>query len=82
MRAAPRCDLPRTWPLDAAVFVRCVRGLLEAKGPATAFNGAIAICDIAVAQRGFGLRGQLSRIDLIVPENGGMRERRPRRRAG
>lgn len=49
-----------------------VRGLLEAKGPATAFNGAIAICDMAVAQRGFGLRGQLSRVDLIVPENRGI----------
>ena len=49
-----------------------VRGLLESKGPATAFNGAIAICDIAAAQRNFGMRGQVSRIDLIVPENRGL----------
>jgi putative ABC transport system permease protein len=46
-----------------------VRGLLEAKGPATAFNGSIAICDIAAAQTSFGWRGQLSRIDLLVPED-------------
>ncbi|HSP15814.1 MAG TPA: FtsX-like permease family protein [Thermoanaerobaculia bacterium] len=46
-----------------------VRGLLEARGPATAFNGSIAICDIAAAQTSFGWRGQLTRIDLLVPEN-------------
>ena len=46
-----------------------VRGLLEAHGPATAFNGSIAICDVSVAQQHFGMLGQLSRIDLIVPEN-------------
>jgi putative ABC transport system permease protein len=45
-----------------------VRGLLEAQGPATAFNGNIAICDIAVAQRNFGWAGKLSRIDLLVPD--------------
>jgi len=45
-----------------------VRGLLEAKGPATAFNGSIAVCDISVAQRNFGLLGKLSRVDLLVPE--------------
>ncbi|HSP33785.1 MAG TPA: FtsX-like permease family protein [Thermoanaerobaculia bacterium] len=45
-----------------------VRGLLEARGPATAFNGAIAICDISAAQASFGWRGQLSRIDLLIPE--------------
>jgi putative ABC transport system permease protein len=44
-----------------------VRGLLEARGPATAFNGAIAICDIATAQRNFGMKGQLTRIDLLLP---------------
>ena len=44
-----------------------VRGILEAKGPATAFNGSIAVCDIAVAQRLFGLIGKLSRIDVLVP---------------
>ena len=45
-----------------------VRGVLEARGPATAFNGAIAICDIAIAQNNFGMTGKLSRIDLMVPE--------------
>jgi putative ABC transport system permease protein len=45
-----------------------IRGILEARGPATAFNGAIAVCDISVAQRAFGLAGKLSRIDLMVPE--------------
>lgn len=46
-----------------------VRGILEARGPATAFNGAIAVCDISVAQRNFGLTGRLSRIDLLVVED-------------
>lgn len=45
-----------------------VRGLLEAEGPATAFNGNVVVCDIATAQRNFGMRGQLSRVDLIVPD--------------
>ena len=45
-----------------------VRGLLEARGPATAFNGSIAIVDISVAQRNFGMRGELSRIDVIIEE--------------
>jgi len=45
-----------------------VRGILEAEGPATAFNGNILVCDIATAQRHFGLLGKLSRIDLLVPE--------------
>jgi ABC-type lipoprotein release transport system permease subunit len=45
-----------------------VRGILEAEGPATAFNGNIVICDIATAQRNFNLAGKLSRIDLLVPE--------------
>jgi putative ABC transport system permease protein len=45
-----------------------VRGLLESEGPATAFNGNIAICDIAAAQRNFGMTGKLSRIDLLVPD--------------
>jgi putative ABC transport system permease protein len=45
-----------------------VRGILEAKGPATAFNGSIAVCDIAVAQRNFGMSGKLSRVDLLVPD--------------
>lgn len=45
-----------------------VRGLLDAHGPATAFNGSIAIVDIATAQKNFGMRGELTRIDLIVGE--------------
>jgi len=43
-----------------------VRGILEARGPATAFNGAIVVADIAAAQASFGLAGRLTRIDLIV----------------
>jgi putative ABC transport system permease protein len=46
-----------------------VRGILQAHGPATAFNGSIAICDIAAAQASFSMRGQLTRIDLLIPEN-------------
>jgi putative ABC transport system permease protein len=66
-----------------------VRGILEARGPATAFNGAIAVCDIATAQQSFGLAGKLSRIDLIVPDDAlvskiqlpdGLRIERPSRR--
>jgi putative ABC transport system permease protein len=45
-----------------------VRGILEAEGPATAFNGNILVCDIATAQRHFGMLRKLSRIDLLVPE--------------
>jgi putative ABC transport system permease protein len=45
-----------------------VRALLEAEGPATAFNGNIALCDIAVAQRSFGMAGKLSRIDMLIPD--------------
>ncbi|MGZ5440764.1 MAG: ABC transporter permease [Thermoanaerobaculia bacterium] len=45
-----------------------VRGLLESEGPATAFNGSIAVCDIAAAQSAFGLTGKLSRIDLMLPD--------------
>lgn len=45
-----------------------VRGLLEASGPASAFNGSIAICDIATAQRSFAMAGRLTRIDLMIPE--------------
>lgn len=45
-----------------------VRGLLEAEGPATAFNGNVAVTDIANAQRAFGLHGKLSRIDLMLPD--------------
>ena len=45
-----------------------VRGILEPHGPATAFNGAIVVADIAAAQTSFGLAGKLSRIDLIADE--------------
>ncbi|MGZ4778264.1 MAG: ABC transporter permease, partial [Thermoanaerobaculia bacterium] len=47
--------------------VMTLRGVLEPHGPATAFNGAIAICDIATAQKRFGFKGRLTRIDLLVP---------------
>jgi putative ABC transport system permease protein len=66
-----------------------VRGLLEAKGPATAFNGSLAVCDIAAAQHAFGMEGKLSRIDLLVPDEvslsavrlpAGVRLERPSRR--
>jgi len=46
-----------------------VRGILEARGPATAFNGAIVVCDIAVAQESFGMQGRLSRVDLLLPND-------------
>jgi putative ABC transport system permease protein len=46
-----------------------VRGILEARGPATAFNGAIVVCDIATAQKAFGMIGRLSRVDLLVPDD-------------
>src|ERR1051326_4101877 len=46
-----------------------VRGILEARGPATAFNGAIVVCDIATAQKAFGIPARLSRIDLLVPDD-------------
>lgn len=49
-----------------ATFI--VRGILEQTGGGSAFSGSIAIADIAVAQRAFGLAGSLSRIDLIIPE--------------
>ncbi|MGZ8828911.1 MAG: ABC transporter permease [Thermoanaerobaculia bacterium] len=46
-----------------------VRGILQARGPATAFNGSIAVCDISAAQSSFGMPGHLTRIDLIIPES-------------
>src|SRR2546430_4981888 len=45
-----------------------VRGILEPRGPATAFNGAIVVADIAAAQASFGMTGRLTRIDLIVAQ--------------
>ncbi|HEX8153060.1 MAG TPA: FtsX-like permease family protein, partial [Thermoanaerobaculia bacterium] len=53
-----------------------IRGILEARGPATAFNGAIAVCDIAVAQKSFGMLGKLTRVDLLVPNDGVLRRLR------
>jgi len=50
--------------------IMTLRGILEPHGPATAFNGAIAICDIATAQKRFGFRGRLTRVDLLVPSEG------------
>jgi putative ABC transport system permease protein len=70
-----------------ATFV--VRGLLEAEGPATAFNGSIGVCDISAAQHAFGLQGKLSRVDLLLPDEAlvsrvklppGVRIERPTRR--
>jgi putative ABC transport system permease protein len=46
-----------------------VCGILEARGPATAFNGAIVICDIATAQKAFGMLGRLSRVDVLLPDD-------------
>jgi putative ABC transport system permease protein len=46
-----------------------VRGILEARGPATAFNGAIVVCDIATAQKAFGMLGRLSRVDLLIADD-------------
>jgi len=51
-----------------------LRGILEARGPATAFNGAMAICDIAVAQRNFNMAGKLSRVDLMLPDGALLKE--------
>lgn len=51
----------------SAAFV--IRGILMPVGPATAFNGSIAILDIATAQAAFGLEGKLSRVDLLIPED-------------
>lgn len=45
-----------------------VRGILEPRGPATAFNGAIVVMDIAAAQASFGLAGKLSRIDVMADD--------------
>ncbi len=59
-------------PLALSVLGRqttmVVRGILQPRGPATAFNGSIAILDIAAAQKQLGMLGRLTRIDLIVPD--------------
>lgn len=46
-----------------------VRGILQPQGPATAFNGSLGVVDIATAQKAFGMRGKLTRVDLMVPED-------------
>ncbi|HEV2720100.1 MAG TPA: FtsX-like permease family protein, partial [Thermoanaerobaculia bacterium] len=58
-----------TLNVDGITKTMIVRGILEPRGPATAFNGAIAIMDIATAQSSFGMTGKLSRVDLIVPND-------------
>ena len=59
-------------PLELEILGRrsrlVVRGILEPSGPATAFNGSIAIVDIATAQRAFDMRGRITRVDLLLPE--------------
>lgn len=59
---------PLTLDIAGKERTMVVRGILEATGPAIAFNGAIAICDIATAQSAFGLTGKLTRVDMLVPE--------------
>jgi putative ABC transport system permease protein len=46
-----------------------VRGLLQPKGPATAFGGHIAIMDIDGARRTFGKEGKLDRVDVVTAQN-------------
>lgn len=60
---------PVTIDIGGRAKTLVLRGILEARGPATAFNGAIAIADISAAQPAFGLAGRLTRVDLIVPED-------------
>lgn len=62
-------NAPLTLSVRGVTKTMVVRGLLEPRGPATAFNGAIAILDIATAQASFGMAGKLSRVDLIVPND-------------
>ena len=45
-----------------------IKGLLAPQGPARAFDGNIAILDIAAAQVAFDKIGRLDRIDLITDE--------------
>jgi putative ABC transport system permease protein len=62
-------ESPLTLSVGGVTKTMVVRGILEPRGPATAFNGAIAIMDIATAQASFSMTGRLSRIDLIVPDD-------------
>jgi putative ABC transport system permease protein len=45
-----------------------IKGLLAPQGPARAFDGNIAILDIAAAQVAFDKIGRLDRIDLVMDE--------------
>src|ERR1051325_930485 len=62
-------NAPLTLDVQGIAKTMIVRRIHEPRGPATAFNGAIAIMDIAAAQASFGMAGKLSRIDLIVPHD-------------
>jgi len=62
-------ESPLTLSVAGVTKTMVVRGILEPRGPATAFNGAIAIMDIATAQASFAMAGRLSRVDLIVPND-------------
>lgn len=58
--------------IDVAVDDRreslTVRGLLEAEGPAVAFDGRVGVMDVAAAQWLFGQLGRLHRIDVRLDE--------------
>lgn len=45
-----------------------ITGLLAPQGPARAFDGNVAILDIAAAQVSFGKIGRLDRLDLVTDE--------------
>ena len=63
-----RIGSPMTLNVHGHSVTMTVRGILEPRGPATAFNGSIAVTDIATAQQRFGMIGTLTRIDLLVPD--------------
>jgi putative ABC transport system permease protein len=45
-----------------------VSGLLADEGLGGAYSGNLVLMDLAVAQQAFNLPGQISRIDLLIPE--------------
>ncbi|NJD68238.1 MAG: FtsX-like permease family protein [candidate division NC10 bacterium] len=55
-----------------------IRGLLAPHGPARAFDGNMAILDIAAAQVAFGKIGRLDRIDVVTDERVSLDEIRAR----
>lgn len=55
-----------------------IKGLLASQGPAMAFDGNIAILDIAAAQEAFEKIGRLDRIDLVTDERVSSEEIRAR----